>query len=1040
MGNYRGSDPDPGATAPANSLCVRGHRLSKPRTSSSSLSPNASTSRLDLLTLSGSAKTSPSASHSSPHLLVPSPADGIDADTGRRDSRQKLREHLFGPDAAAGDERAVEEAPESSEDERRRGPARSIRHRFAKRPSLRLTFPGGKAHSTTSLVREPSVGAVAEDETRVVARIKEKAHADQLLAYHQEGSERHTSPFRRRSLLTPGLATRHPSDILRKPPPPPPPPGPPVAADDDASPAIERAYYYDPQRSESSPLARLAALDLARAASPALTRCGTPASLDYGHLAGAGAALRVTNGVASPAPSARSRRRHPTLPDTRALGAWGREEGVSVAEEGPRSPAFEGPRSPASPTRTAVLHETHRRGDEIAPSSPSGDAGARREIVRRKPSALRYEREALERAASQRAREYRSELPDSPFKERPGSRLSFVATSKPSAMEDDLFEAQSVRSSVALEDSGPSVRSSVVTVEETVPSVRSSVEVGEPARSVRSSVKARKPVPPAPAVDSVADPAANTPASFVDEALGMNDGPFPLVTKETEDWSRPLPTPVARLGYQYEPKKQTQQPQQGRPEQQQPGQWPQQTRQGQRDPQQQGLRPQQWQRQRPVTYDASRPPPSPVATRQSTFDSQQTVKSDSGYSSGSSLCSLQMQPPTARHDNPGRSGYGERPVSEHWPLRRKPVGGTYPLTASNEIPAPSRDQLAATNDRPAISIDTSAASAKSGSSLDAPRSSTERSAPSIDTPASSIEPHSPLARKPATPNVRPALATTASASSAATARKLQKARPVSLPPPAARITVQCQRAINTHIPAIPAAVAARNAARMQDCPPLQHTLPSVDHATADPDEVGPVSAPLRFPSPFKPGEREKLRKHASLAQLALLAKPNWSLGGPVFRSAAPKGPPGSGGGSGSRPFARGHQHDPTLASTPEDIADALDYGAFSPPSSRPAPRHHPRTAPAGAALRLADLGDVAAALGSSPYDAARAGPAPWVGMPPLTAMHPYQLGRSHAEAAAAARPQRPARGMSEMEAAELSRRRARAEMGARRRGEVLPWV
>ena len=738
MGNYRGSDTDLGAAPTANSVCGRSHRLSKPRTfSSSSLSPNASTSRLDLA-MSSSAKASPSGSHSSTNLLtVPSPSDATDHDENRRESRQKLRDHLFGPETEVVDDDNDED---SNDDEPRgggiRGNARSIRHRFSKRASLRLSLAHTKSLSTTSLAREPSVEVVEEEETTVHDRIKEKAHHDQLLAYHQEGSERlMTSPFRRRSLFTPGLATRDASDILRKPPPPPPPPV------DTPQPEHERQYYYDPQRSEHSPLARLAALDLAGRASPALDRCGTPGSVDYGHLSGPGAALRVTNGVASPAPSNLSR--HQTLPDPRSLHELRREEDLFAASEGQRG----------TPSSIAVLKEIHRRSgeyvDAIDPPARAErrsaeicrtgwETKAQREPIKRKPSALRYERKPapsppsqrqasvrglpdkdkplpmvvpneLERAASQRAREYQSELPDSPFKEQhdalrerqgsPFPHLSLLATSKPSAMEDDLFEAQSIRSSVDLTLQVPSA--------------------------------------------TYVDEAVITPASFVDEGLGMmSDGPYP-VTAKPEDWSRPLPTPVARLGYQYEQ-----------------------------------------QQEQHEAVPSSRPPPSPVAKRQSTFDSQhsehsqhsqQTIKSDSGYSSGSSLHSLQK---AASREDLGRWGPVDSPASEYPPARTEPWATTATAAAPTDMSTSSTYKPAALIRKPVASIDKSATLTKLSPT------SSNRPATSTVVPASS---NIILA----TPSDISAASTDKPAASTSVSRKLQKARPFPMPPPASRITVQC---------------------------------------------------------------------------------------------------------------------------------------------------------------------------------------------------------------------------------------------------------
>lgn len=132
-------------------------------------------------------------------------------------------------------------------------------------------------------------------ESKLVAmQILEKAHVDSIAAQNHIPSsvddDMHfdsvVSPIRRRSLYTPGIATRTPNDILRKLPPP-----------KRALSKEDRDYYYNPKLSESSPLGRLAAMDLSSHGR------STPASLEYSHLGGLKpGTLRIMNGTASPAP------------------------------------------------------------------------------------------------------------------------------------------------------------------------------------------------------------------------------------------------------------------------------------------------------------------------------------------------------------------------------------------------------------------------------------------------------------------------------------------------------------------------------------------------------------------------------------------------------------------------------------------------------------------------------------------------------------------------------------------------------------------
>ena len=132
-----------------------------------------------------------------------------------------------------------------------------------------------------------------EESARLAEEIKEKAHLDSITAINHVSSpvdenmhmDLIPSPIRRKSLYMPGIATRIPNDILRKPPPP-----------DRLQTQADRDYYFNPNLPESSPLARLAALEMREA-----DRAASP-NLNYSHLGGLKlGTLRVTNGSTSSA-------------------------------------------------------------------------------------------------------------------------------------------------------------------------------------------------------------------------------------------------------------------------------------------------------------------------------------------------------------------------------------------------------------------------------------------------------------------------------------------------------------------------------------------------------------------------------------------------------------------------------------------------------------------------------------------------------------------------------------------------------------------
>lgn len=162
-------------------------------------------------------------------------------------------------------------------------------------PSARASSTQLSNASSSKLLLLHENDSGLEESARIAIEIKEKAHADSLAAQNHVAppvdEDLHVdsvmSPIRRRSLYTPGIATRTPNDILRKPPPP-----------ETLQSQADRDYYFNVSLPRSSPLGKLAALDIGEGGR------STPSNLDYSHLGGLKlGTLRVTNGTASPAPT-----------------------------------------------------------------------------------------------------------------------------------------------------------------------------------------------------------------------------------------------------------------------------------------------------------------------------------------------------------------------------------------------------------------------------------------------------------------------------------------------------------------------------------------------------------------------------------------------------------------------------------------------------------------------------------------------------------------------------------------------------------------
>ena len=635
--------------------------------------------------------------------------------------RQGLGEHLFG-------ESQVSRKDDVSEGEEVVENARSMRQRLSrtgtilsKRASIRLSL-NPQSRSSTSIAREFS--APPEDEEEVATKIKQKAFRDKLASMNQplhttvenDGVEETIiSPIRRRSMMTPGLATRHPSDILAKPP-------------DLRTPVAdpENLYYYNRNLSESSPLARIAALDLANGTFNPESRSATPLDFDYGNLSGPGA-LRITNGVASPVPSMRStnmsvRKSSVDLRDqteyfsiSHAQHSEPRLRGLRLQEvrrSGEFADAYreyakrqsgeisrgDSDRRPLHP-RSSMSYEMSA---EVRSFQPEHCA----EAVRQNSKHMRSRSQAsIPRQTPLAAEEHMLDLSDNPF--------SMEATTKPNEFEDNLFEDQVSQHRASLCNSQQ----------------QESDDEGVVFESRGSFEQTRRIV--------VRNP---------DNA-----------TVKAED------TYFGEMG----------------------------------------------------ACEESKP--------------QNITNSDSGYSSGSSLRSI---------NNPQQHMRGEREPR----LMKRQMNNV--LAPNLSVPS-TINSLPISSSRPQLATIHTATTKSSLFTW-----SYQNSSESIPTIISTD---------------------TAGSQASTTSRKLQKPRPKSQPPPSNRVAIQSHLDITAAslIPPVPVEVAERNARRIRDLPPLVHTLPSVDDekVKSDIERSPPVSVPVRFPTPSeedvqraRPNEMRKSRR------------------------------------------------------------------------------------------------------------------------------------------------------------------------------------
>ena len=358
-------------------------RLSKPRTNSSTT--NLLSTFSDHQTeATSSPLNSPDIDYFGDHVAVVSSQGER---RSRRKSRSKIRAYLYG-----ANEEAIQN---SSEDDEGRsvlaGTARNVKKRLSRTGSSIMQIQSAKA-SSAYLSKSDSQASDPEESAMIAVQIKEKAHNDSLAAQNHVSSpvddKRHVdsirAPVRRKSLYTPGIATRNASDILRKPPP-----------SDAPKSQTDRDYYYNPARPETSPLSQLAGLNLSEDGR------ATPSSINYPQLGGLLlGTLRVTNGV--PRNDTPDLLRHSPTPESKI------HEEYFTASEGSVAGNISATMTPSnlSPLQLQKeLREIFELDDNIG--------------IPRESSAARHKKSD---SATSKALEYIAELAGSPFSENPASR------------------------------------------------------------------------------------------------------------------------------------------------------------------------------------------------------------------------------------------------------------------------------------------------------------------------------------------------------------------------------------------------------------------------------------------------------------------------------------------------------------------------------------------------------------------------------------------------------------------------------------------
>lgn len=242
------------------------------------------------------------------------------------------------------------------------------------------------------------------------------------------------APIRRRSLLQPGIATRKswvendprqslPSQLSSQ------------QRQDD----LQKHYYYDPAKPTSSPLSSIAALGPRFEDISPGPRTMTPNDLDYGHI---GAfklgSLRITNGTASPSPSME---RPATRGGDDDYFMDGRDSAQSHRGKGLRSNTISAAQEIIKPPWVTRAESPLRQAQAQEPEDKPLRVNTHLPLP--EFSAFNFTTESPTKSLDL-AREYMQDLALSPFSfdSSPPRTPRLEATSKNTAVEDDLFEAE----------------------------------------------------------------------------------------------------------------------------------------------------------------------------------------------------------------------------------------------------------------------------------------------------------------------------------------------------------------------------------------------------------------------------------------------------------------------------------------------------------------------------------------------------------------------------------------------------------------------
>ena len=883
--NHRHSATELG-TASSSLESRRLYRLSKPR-------PINSISSFNLKPMSNEFGSSPSSSEqtlpgSGNDAVVTSPSGEC---RSRRESRQALRAHLFGPEPEANDDTYVDAIEE------KRGfvetATRGMRDRLSRTSTI--LSQRSKRGSLTPINSSQSKLALVpdlprqdfDDPERIIDQIKEKVFHDSLAALNHisppidEEIEANTitSPIRRRSLFTPGLATRVPSDMLRKPPP--------VPQRSTATEQYDRNYYYNPNHSEDSPLSALASLDLANIPrfSPVPPRASTPSDLAYSHLGGLRlGTLRITNGNASPVLRARS----PMASEPGRSPETKHQEDYFTASEG-RASDDEDTQSYSIATQACKDGAVKQAGPSI--------------FTEKKTTTL--------------------ETIDRPI---PAGKTRIAPTDPPSPESEPLLLRHP---GTSLEQHDDKV---TVSTSSEIPEVNG-------ATVLAASYIAELPLTP-----------------FKDY---FEPG---WVTNEFEDHDY-------NIGADFT----TSQP---------------------------------WS----STWTSSRNEPekgqSTIGSHDSSLQFGQSSSIGSLPASGSvtdepslvlkhshlAIESIELQSISLEPNNID-SGYGSSnhsTATSMGSVKRRPVADrdssqllqpqTTSLSSSPSISGP-RDMPHKSSKKPRPASDILAATATKNKDVKDDDKPLKRASTLLVPKPLLLSFQSKSSAGNSAETVTTLASTNTSCSDGSSRqRKLQKARPRSLPPPVSRITVQGQRTLlDLNVPPVPIRIAKEHAERLQRFPELEHTFPSSHHTDLrdNLEEPLPLFVPIRFPSPAPSLDQVNLSSDR-MNEIIVKKSDKSSRLSPLKRNSTFR----------SRSSSRTERR-----SSQQQLLGQCDV-----------------------ARAITDFGDVTESLGGSPYDAARS--AMWA-TPPVerntSLAHPHQM--------TIATP-RAKNGMSEEQAAELTRMRS----------------